>query len=98
MRTNLVNDHDTWLEYSAALKNYIERETAYQKQAKHSKKPEKSKGGMFDSFFHTASKVEQKPQKPISKAKKLSGIYIYGGPGIVIIGNKLINKAAERQR
>ena len=53
---------------------------------------------MFNSFFHTAPKVEQKPQKPVSKAKKLSGIYIYGGPGIIIISNELINKVAERQQ
>ena len=101
MRTNLINDHDTWLEYSAALKNYVDRETTHQKQAKQAKqakKQEQNKEGIFNSFFHKEPKVEQKPQKPVLKAKKLSGIYIYGGPGIVIINNELINKVVERQQ
>ena len=84
LRTEIINEHTAWLESSKALADYVNRKIEYQKEhaSVQQVKKEEPKRGFFGSVFSAPPQVEAgKPIKPVSRVKKLKGLYIFGGPG-----------------
>lgn len=83
MRTEIISEHAAWKEYSRALADYVNRKMEYQKEKAEVKTAAKEEPkGFFGSFLSAPPQMEtSKPTKPVSRAKKLKGLYIYGGPG-----------------
>lgn len=85
LRTEILAEHPAWMEYSKALADYVNRKIQYQEEnavVKQATKEEPKSKGFFGSYFSAPPQVTtSKPVKPISRTKKLKGLYVYGGPG-----------------